>query len=88
MGLHANSTRRIKRETMQVSESAERPGWVLATERLPDVGEEVHCAEGIARVVRLLGKTGDGSRLVELSLPERPRQAFFVAASNLLVPPT
>lgn len=88
MGLHANSARRIKRETMQVTESPDRPGWVRATERLPEVGEDVLCAEGIAEVVRILGKTGDGSRLIELAFADRPRQAFFVAASNLLVPPT
>lgn len=87
MGLHANSARRIRRETMHVTESAERPGWVRATERLPDVGEDVLCAEGTAQVVRILGKTGDGSRLIELSFVDRPRQAFFVAASNLLVAP-
>lgn len=87
MGLHANTARRIRRETMQVSESPDRPGWVRATERLPDVGEHVQCAEGVARVVQILGRTGDGSRLIELEFPGRPRQAFFVAASNLLVAP-
>lgn len=87
MGTHSNSTRRIARETMQVAESVERPDWVPATERLPTVGEDVQCAEGMGQVVRLLGKTGDGSRLIELELPGRPRQPFFVAASNLLVAP-
>lgn len=87
MGTHSNSARRIGRESMQVAESLDRPGWVPATERLPAVGEEVQCAEGMGQVVRVLGKTGDGSRLIELALPDRPRQPFFVAASNLLVPP-
>jgi hypothetical protein len=47
----------------------------------------VQCAEGLAEVVRIGGKTGDGSRLLELCLPDRPRQPFFAAASNVLVPP-
>lgn len=87
MGMHSNSARRINRETMQVAESVERPGWVPGTSRLPEVGEDVQCAEGMAQVVKILGKTGDGSRLIELALPDRPRQPFFVAASNLLVAP-
>lgn len=86
-GLRSNSVRRIRREALQVAESEERPGWVRASDRLPAVGERVLCTEGLAQVVRLLGKTGDGSRLIELALPDRPRQAFFAAASNLLVPP-
>lgn len=86
MSRQSNSMRRIKREELRVVESL-RPGWILATERLPAVGEDILCAEGMARVVKLLGKTGDGSRLLELALPDRPRQAFFAAASNVLVEP-
>jgi hypothetical protein len=52
------------------------------------VGEEVCCAEGVATVNRLLGKTSDGSRLLELILPDRPRHPFFAAASNVLVAPS
>jgi hypothetical protein len=87
VGLHANSARRITRDDLRVAGSAERPGWIRASERLPAAGEDVMCAEGRAQVVRLLGKTGDGSRLLELALPDRPRQPFFAAASNVLVPP-
>ncbi len=87
MGFHANSARRINRDDLRVAESVERPGWVRATERLPAVGEDIMCAEGLAQVVRLLGKTGDGSRLLELALPDRPREPFFAAASNVLVAP-
>lgn len=87
MGTRSNSGRRVTRESMEVADSVDRPGWVRATERLPELGEEVVCAEGKGEVVRLLGKTSDGSRLIELALPDRPRQPFFVAASNLLVPP-
>lgn len=87
VGLHANSANRLNRDDLRVAESMERPGWIRATERLPAVGENIMCAEGLAQVVRLLGKTGDGSRLLELALPDRPRQPFFAAASNVLVPP-
>lgn len=82
-----NSTRRIARETLKVAPSGERPDWVSATLRLPEVGESVHCADGLAQVTRVLGKTGDGSRLLELTLPDRPKHPFFAAASNVLVPP-
>lgn len=87
MGTRSNSARRITRESMEVADNAERPGWVRATDRLPAPGEKVVCAEGTAEVVKILGKTGDGSRLIELVLPDRPRQPFFAAASNLLVAP-
>jgi hypothetical protein len=49
------------------------------------VGENVQCIEGEAEVVKLLGRTGDGSRLLELRLPDRPKQPFFAASSNVLV---
>lgn len=87
MGIQSNSVRRIRRETLRVADSEDRPAWVRATIRLPGVGEHVLCSEGMAEVTRLLGKTGDGSRLLELTLPERPRQPFFAAASNVLVAP-
>jgi hypothetical protein len=49
------------------------------------VGENVHCIEGLAEVVKVLGRTGDGGRLLELCLPERPKVPFFAASSNVLV---
>jgi hypothetical protein len=57
-------------------------------ERLPLVGEEVHCTAGAATVLKVLGRTGDGSRLLELRLPEQPRASFFAAASNVLLAPS
>lgn len=82
----ANSSRRIARDTLRVA-GAERPGWISAALQLPDVGESVYCAEGLAEVGRVLGRTGDGSRLLELILPDRPKHPFFAAASNVLVAP-
>ncbi len=87
MTIYSNSSRRIRNAALRVDEAL-RPDWILATKRLPAVGEEILCAEGLATVIRLLGKTGDGSRLLELALPDRPpRLTFFAAASNVLVAP-
>lgn len=81
------SSSRISRDSLRV-ENAEVPeGWMSASEQLPEVGDQVCCAEGMAEVSRILGKTGDGSRLLELVLPDRPRHPFYAAASNVLVPP-
>jgi hypothetical protein len=41
----------------------------------------------MAEVVRILGKTGDGSRLLELRLLEKDAPPFYAAASNVLVMP-
>jgi hypothetical protein len=41
----------------------------------------------MAQVVRVLGKTGDGSRLLELKLPDTSAKPFFAAASNVLISP-
>jgi hypothetical protein len=82
-----NSSRRISREGLRVTGTAQQPDWVSGTTRMPAVGEQVQCAEGVAEVVRILGKTGDGTRLLELVLPDRPRQPFFAAASNVLIAP-
>jgi hypothetical protein len=87
MAGYGNSTRRIARETLRVAATEERPGWIPATERLPDAGEAVYCADGLAEMSRALGRTSDGSRLLELILPDRPKHPFFAAASNVLVEP-
>jgi hypothetical protein len=83
----ANSARRTPLASLKVAASEERPDWINATVRLPDIGEQVCCADGMAELTRVLGKTSDGSRLLELVLPERPRHPFFAAASNVLVAP-
>lgn len=83
----ANSMRRTALATLKVASSEDRPDWISATMRLPTVGEQVCCADGMAEVSKILGKTSDGSRLLELILPDRPRHPFFAASSNVLVAP-
>lgn len=65
-----------------------KPGWISGGQRLPECGEEVHCAEGAAEVVRVLGKTGTGVRLLELKVHDGRRHPFFAAADNVRVAPT
>jgi len=86
MAAYGNSSNRLSREHLRVS-TEERPDWLSGSERMPEVGEHVQCTEGLAQVAKILGKTGDGSRLLELTLEDRPRHPFFAAASNVLVPP-
>ena len=68
-------------------DAAEFPGWISGGERLPSPGEHVHTCEGPAVVVRLLGKTGGGGRLLQLAMDDGRREAFFAAAANILVQP-
>lgn len=82
----ANSSRRIRNETLRVSAEA-HPDWITGAARTPALGQDVLCTGGLAQVVRLLGKTGDGSRLLELRLHDGSHPPFFVAASNVLLPP-
>jgi dihydrofolate reductase len=79
-----NSSRRIERGSLEVDHAA-RPGWVTANDRLPQAGEEVFCTGGVAVVIRVLGRTGDRSRLLELKLAEGDGKPFFAAASNVLI---
>lgn len=64
-----------------------RPGWPTGTERVPAVGQRVYCKSGMAEVVHVLGKTSDGSRLLELRILNRAGAPFHAAASNVLVEP-
>ena len=80
-----NSSRRNERGSLEVDHDA-RPGWITADERLPQAGEEVFCTGGSAVVMRVLGRTGDRSRLLELRLSEGDGKPFFAAASNVLIP--
>jgi hypothetical protein len=75
---------RVPLEQIRV-ESLELPGWHAGSDRIPSVGESVQCIEGQAEVVRVLGKTSDGGRVLELCLPDRPKVPFFAASSNVLV---
>ena len=73
---------RVPREDLRIS-SIERPGWHASPGRVPEVGDRVYCVDGQAEVTRVLGKTSDGSRLLELRCESRP-QPFFAASSNIL----
>jgi hypothetical protein len=83
--MQANSSRRLRNDDLRVDPAA-REGWAMGHQQLPQVGERVYCTEGMAEVVRLLGKTGDGSRLLELRV-SGATAPFFAAASNVLVAP-
>lgn len=82
MKRHLN--KRVQNAELYVDSDA-RPGWVSAHDRLPDVGEAVYCAVGAGEVKAILGKTGDGSRLLEIRLPDAGAKPYFAAASNVLV---
>lgn len=71
-------------EQLKIDRTA-RPAWLTGADRTPVVGEEVYCTEGLCSVARVLGRTGNGSRLLELRLDDR--RLFFAAASNVLVHP-
>ena len=81
-----NSTRRMRDDELFVSDAA-RPGWIPASQRSPRVGDEVFCTGGAGVVAAVLGKTGDGSRLLEIKLADPAARPFFAAASNVLVAP-
>jgi len=76
-------TSRTPRDSLRIS-SVEPAGWEPAAGRLPEVGEQVYCTDGPARVVRVLGKTSDGSRLLELRC-EGNTHSFFASSSNVLL---
>lgn len=81
-----NGTARLRGEDLRVSDD-ERPGWVSAQERRPQVGEEVYCAGGAGVLQSMSGKTGDGSPLLEIRLSDPKAKPFYAAASNVLVAP-
>ncbi|HEX5521264.1 MAG TPA: hypothetical protein VFX29_06180 [Longimicrobiaceae bacterium] len=83
---YGNSSRRLSDAELYVNRD-DRPGWPTADERLPDVGDQVYCAQGPGEVIRILGKTSSGSRLIELRLEGMTRGSFFVAGDNVLVDP-
>ena len=65
----------------------DRPGWIRASDRMPTPGEEVYCAGGPGELVSVHGRTGDGSRLLQIRLEDEAARPFFAAASNVLVDP-
>jgi len=86
MSTGSNSSRRLSQSTLRVDPDT-RPQWISGAERPPKLGEQVVCTAGPALVTKVLGKTGDGTRLLELTLEGEKQPPFFVAASNVLVPP-
>jgi hypothetical protein len=76
----------LRAEEFRVS-ADDRPGWIRGSVRTPDVGQEVYCAGGPGEVVSVHGKTGDGSRLLQIRLEDETARPFFAAASNVLVAP-
>lgn len=82
----AKSTKGLRAEVFQVNPE-DRPGWVAGSVRTPTVGEEVYCAGGAGTVASLHGKTGDGSRLLQIRLADEKASPYFAAATNVLVAP-
>ena len=76
------NTSRIARELLRISSHA-KEGWEVSA-RTPAVGAQVVSVEGMAKVVRVLGKVSDGSRLLELQIVDRDGPSFFAASSNVL----
>jgi hypothetical protein len=83
---YSNSSKRLSDADLYVNPD-DRPGWPTGANRVPEVGEEVYCAQGEGTVARVCGKTSDGSRLLELQLKDPKAKPFFAAASNVLVTP-
>ncbi len=86
MSSYSTTSRRIHPESLRV-DGAAHPGWMTGAEHTPAVGDQVYCTEGMGQVVRVLGRTQNGSRLLELKLADGRRESFFAAASNVLVAP-
>jgi hypothetical protein len=84
----ANSSRRIRKDDLVVDRSGKRVHWRTGAERIPRTNDRVYCTEGMAEVLKVHGRIGDGSRLLELRLLEvDDAPPFFAAASNVLVQP-
>jgi len=82
--VNQSNTSRVSRDSLKIS-SVQPSGWLApAAGSVPRAGETVYCTEGPAEVVRVLGRTSDGSRLLELRCSDRP-QPFFVSSTNVLV---
>ena len=63
------------------------PGWVPGSERLPEPGERIYTHEGSGIVVRVLNKTADGGRVLEVTMDDGRKQPFFAATANVRVRP-
>jgi hypothetical protein len=82
----SNSSRRLRPEELHV-EHGDHPNWKSGAEMTPQVGDRVYCTAGFADVVRLCGKSSDGSRILELKLVDLVSPPFFASAANVLVAP-
>jgi len=76
----------LKPQDQRVDREA-RPDWPTGAERAPEVGDVVYCTAGMGTVLRVLGRTGNGSRLLELRLPSAGKVSFFASGSNVLMAP-
>jgi hypothetical protein len=76
----------LRPEDQRIDRSA-HPDWETGAEGDARSGDGVFCTAGPATIHRVLGKTGNGSRLLELRLSGQPRSSFFAAASNVLLEP-
>jgi hypothetical protein len=83
---YGNYTRRLSSTDLHVDPTT-HPGWTSGADRTPCSGEQVYCTQGLAEVVKVLGKTSNGSRLLELKLAVPGSKPFFAQASNVLVAP-
>lgn len=83
--MKGNSARAPRGDCFRV-DPEHRPGWVRGSERIPEVGETVYCAGGEGTMAAVHGKTGDGSRLLQIRLAD-VKAPFYAAASNVLVSP-
>ncbi len=81
-----NGGKRLRARDFNVREE-DRPGWERVGDRQPKVGENVYCAGGEGTVISIHGKTGDGSRLLEIRLREEKLPPFFASSSNVLIYP-
>ena len=82
----SKSVGRVSRDSLRISSIDPAGGWHSEPGRVPAVGEVVLCVEGEAEVVGVLGRTSDGSRLLELRVDDRT-SPFFASSSNVLVQP-
>ena len=81
MATHSN--RRVRDVQLRVDVDL-HPGWVSGADVELEPGDIVMCTDGRAEVVKILGRTGDSSRLLELRLETPGAKPFFAAASNVL----
>lgn len=81
-----NKANALKPSDLRIDRSM-RDDWPTGAEQAPRVGQFVYCTAGMAEVTKVLGRTGDGSRLLELRLIDRVAPPFCAAASNVLIDP-